>query len=530
MKKAICLLLSLLLMVCSFAGCGGGSTASTFTVALGSDIVSLDPAFAYDFTTNPVVNQITEGLLTFDQDNQLQPCLAKSWEQKDDVTYVYQIRDDVTFSDGTPMTMDDVMFSIERTMNPDTASYVQWMFSAVKAVEQTGDWELTVTLNAPSVTWKYMFGTTAGHIISKDYYEAHKDNFGTPEGGILGTGAYQYDSWKRGQEVVLVKNENYWNTETPATMEKLVFKIISEDTTRVTALQSGQVDFTIEVPTDMIDTLRSSENITLESVDTMGITYLAFNTQRAPFDDVNLRRAISCAIDRESLQKNITKDAGTIGTALPNSSVLFTSEPERWEEYAQSHPGYTYDLEKAKEYMAASSVPEGFDCTMLLTEASTANSYALAIQEALKELNINVELVKLSSDEHTTYQFGGVMDENGVRDYDMILAGWEADYPDICGNIEPLYSGANAGEGGSNAAAYANSQVDELITQQSACSDAAERNDLVFEAMDLIIEDTPYVSIAFPVRLTALNKDFTGFTMNASWIWNLYFKNIKPVA
>lgn len=106
----------------------------------------------------------------------------------------------------------------------------------------------------------------------------------------------------------------------------------------------------------------------------MGITYLAFNTQRAPFDDVNLRRAISCAIDRESLQKNITKDAGTIGTCLPISSVLFTSEPERWEEYAQSHPGYTYDLEKAKEYMAASSVPEGFDCTMLLTEASTANS------------------------------------------------------------------------------------------------------------------------------------------------------------
>ena len=167
---------------------------------------------------------------------------------------------------------------------------------------------------------------------------------------------------------------------------------------------------------------------------------------------------------------------------------------------------------------------------MCIRDSSTANSYALAIQEALKELNINVELVKLSSDEHTTYQFGGVMDENGVRDYDMILAGWEADYPDICGNIEPLYSGANAGEGGSNAAAYVNSQVDELITQQSACADAAERNDLVFEAMELIIEDVPYVSIAFPVRLTALNKDFTGFTMNASWIWNLHFKNIKPVS
>lgn len=404
------------------------------------------------------------------------------------------------------------------------------MFSAVKSVEQTGDWELTVTLNQPSVTWKYIFGTTAGHIISKTYYEAHQENFGTPEGGILGTGAYQYESWKRDQEIVLVKNENYWNTETPAEIEKIVFKVIGEDTTRVAALQSGQVDFTVEVPTDMLDTVKAIDSLTLEGVNTMGITYLAFNTQRAPFYDVNVRKAISCAIDRESLQNNITKDAGTIGTSLPNSEVLFTSEPERWESYLEAHPGYTYDMDKAKEYMAQSSVPDGFDCTLLLTEASTSNSYALAIQEALKELNINVELVKLSSDEHTNYQFGGVMDENGLRDYDMILAGWEADYPDICGNIEPLYSGANAGEGGSNAAAYVNEQVDALLAEQSSCSDATQRNDLVFQLLDQVIEDVPYVSIAFPVRLTALSNDFTGFSMNASWIWNLHLKNIRPVA
>ena len=154
MKKLFAMLLALTLSVSLLAGCGGkddkpsdtkaagesqteaadagkeegkAEGKTTFTIALDSDIVALDPAFAYDFTTNPVVNQITQGLLTFDENNELIPQLASSWEATDETTYVYQIRDDVTFSDGSPMTMDDVLFSIERIMNPDTASYLLWM-------------------------------------------------------------------------------------------------------------------------------------------------------------------------------------------------------------------------------------------------------------------------------------------------------------------------------------------------------------------------------------------------------------------
>ena len=123
MKRWISLALAGAMALSLLSGCSGREAGgSTFTVALDSDIVALDPAFAYDFTTNPVINQITEGLLTFDENNELVPWLASSWSQTDDTTYVYTIRDDVCFSDGTPMTMDDVIFSIERTMNPDTGS------------------------------------------------------------------------------------------------------------------------------------------------------------------------------------------------------------------------------------------------------------------------------------------------------------------------------------------------------------------------------------------------------------------------
>ena len=542
MKKKLCMLLAMAMVVTTvLAGCDGkdkgsdtatsaggeaGGAIGTFTVALDTDIIALDPAFAYDWSTNPVINQITEPLLVIDEDNQIQPGLAKSWEQVDDVTYVYQIRDDVNFSDGTPMTMDDVLFSIERTRSEETASYVKWLYDAVESIEQTGDWELTVKLAAPSATWKYSFGTSAGHVISKAYYEEHKDDFGTSEGGLMGTGPFVYESWTSGQEIVLTKNENYWDKSATVDIDKLVFKIIAEDTTRVAALTSGQADFTPITPPDMVETVKADDSLSVVDVRTMGISYLAFNTDREPFNDVNVRKAICAAIDRNALQENITKDTAEVGTTLPNSDVLFTANPDDWTNYVDTANDYTYDLAKAKEYMAASAYPDGFSCTMLTTEASIAYSKALAIQEYLKEINIDVQIEKLSSDEHTAYQFGNKFDENGKRDYDMILAGWEADYPDVSGNIEPMYHGTNAGEGGSNAAAYVNPEVDKLIEQQAASTDPAERNECLFKAMDIVTEDAPYLPIDYPVKASTLNKKYVGVSMNSSWIWNLCFKNV----
>lgn len=501
---------------------------TTFTIALDSDIVALDPAFAYDFTTNPVVNQITQGLLTFDENNELIPQLASSWEATDETTYVYQIRDDVTFSDGSPMTMDDVLFSIERIMNPDTASYLLWMFDNVESVEQTGDWELTIHLKEASASWKYIMATTAGHVISKAHYEANQDSFGTAEGGLMGTGPYVFDSWTSGQEIVLKRNENYWDKNQTIAMDTLVFKIIPEDTTRVTALQTGEVDFTANTPADLLDTLKADENLNVQDVETMGVVFLAFNTERAPFNDVNVRKAVASAIDLKSIHDNIVKDAGQEGGCMPNSATLFTINPDEWISYVEGAEACTYDVTEAKNYLAQSDYAGGFDCTMIISEDSMRYSMALAIQEYLKELNINMELVKVSADEHTSYQFGGIFDADGNRDYDMIMAGWEADYPDVASNIEPLFAAYNAGEGGSNSAVYQNDEVDALIKKQSASLDDAARNQDLFAVMDQVNADTPYVFLTYPNRQATMNKAFTGYTMSPSWLWNMFFKDIRP--
>ena len=499
----------------------------TFTVALDSDIVALDPIYAYDFTTNPVIDQITEGLLLFDENNQLVPFLAKSWEVVDDVTYVYQIRDDINFSDGTPMTMDDVLFSINRNLDPDAGSYLNWLFDAVESIEQTGDWELTVKLSEPSVNWQYVLATTAGHVISKAYYEEHELDFGTPEGGIIGTGPYVYDSWTSGQEIVLTKNENYWDKDIDLLMDTIVYKIIPEDTTRVIALQTGQADFTPNTPIDMLDTLRDTDGLVVKEVETASVTYVAMNTARAPFDDVNVRKAVTAAIDLATIKENIVGDAGDLGGFLPNNNSIFAAALEDWEAYEEQAEYITYDLDAAKEYLAASAYPDGFSCTMILPEHSLRYSVCLYMQEALKELNIDMELVKVSMDEHTAYQMGQILDENGDRDYDMLIGGWGADYPDMAGNIEPLLAGYNTGDGGSNASMYANDEVDALLRQSSQITDPKERTKLLTQVMDIVNQDCPYLFVFYPGWQFTYQDKFTGVIMNSSWDWNLLFKDLR---
>lgn len=531
-SRFLALLLCAAMLFTLLTACGGGDASGdgstsadkdTFTIALDSDIVKLDPAFAYDFTTNPVVNQITQGLLSFDENNELQPMLASSWEQVDDVTYVYQIRDDVTFSDGSAMTMDDVLYSLERTRDPDTASYLGWMFDNVASIEQTGDWELTVTLSQPDATWQYVPGTTACHIISKAYAEKVGDKLGTPEGGLVGTGPYKYVSWQNGASVELTRNENYWG-EDAGYFDNLTFKIITEDTTRVTALQTGDVDCTVAPPESMLDVLKSDENLTLTASPGFGVTFLAFNTQKAPFNDAKVRQAIYSAIDLDTIYETLIKDAGEPSTALPNSTALFGTETEAWTEYAANAPQHTYDVEAAKALLAEAGYPDGFECAITISDNSLRNTIALAIQEQLAEIGVTVTINKVSTDEHTAYQFGENLDANGVRDYDMIMAGWEADYPDPSGNLMPLCQGGN----NSNAAAYNNEEVTSLINQQLQLSDPTQRNDLMFQALDIVMEDVPYIYLYYPVKNIAINSAYKGVTMNASWIWNIHFQDVHP--
>jgi len=511
------------------AGCSKPkSKGVTFTIALSEDIRAVDAGVAWNYVTNQVTNQITEGLVTFDENNNIIPELAKSWRQLDDLTYVYDVRDDIVFSDGSKMTMDDVLFSFERSKDPDGGTYFSDFFNDVESFSVNG-WQFTIKLSQPSAVFKYIPAIGAGRIISKAYYQKHAGDFGSAAGGIVATGPFVYEKWTSGQEIVLKKNTRYWNKDKLAgnIIDTLVFKIIPEDTTRVIALQTGNVDFSANLPQDMLDQLNSDQNLSFTSVNSFSLTYLALNTQRAPMNDVNVRKAISRAMDIPEFQKRIIKNAGSAGTILPFGRALYGDNAAKWQQYLNNTQGYTYDLAAAKQYLARSAYPNGFTCDLIVSENSLANQRALYIQESLKALNINVNIKRMSGDEQDTYQMGGVLDANGKRDYDMLIGGWEADYPDLNGNIEIMFAESQAGEDGYNAAAYINPTVDFMIEAQRTTTDSARRFDIQSKMMDIIVNDVPYIVFDYTYRHSVLNKKYSGLAVSPSWLWVLPAQNVR---
>ncbi|WP_391204153.1 ABC transporter substrate-binding protein [Psychrobacillus sp. L4] len=520
------LLLSFVIAACSdetksstSSKTGGGD--NTLNFALSGDIVSLDPAFSYDFTTNPVVTQITEGLLYFDAEGQIQPLLAESWENPDPKTYIYKIRKDVKFSDGTPMTVEDVLFSMERIKDPATASYVGWMYANVDKIEQTEDWTIKVTLKQPDTLWRYVLATTGGHVVSKTYYESHKANFGKPDGGVMGTGPFEYVEWKTGSEISLKKNENYWDKSGGPYLDKVVFKVLPEGTTTVTGLKTGQVTATIGLPLDLIPVVQEMDNVQIDMVDSWLNDFVVMNMDRPPFDDINVRKAMNYALDKQKILDEIVKDSGSPAKAVPIAPATWVFEKDAWQAAYDKLPDYSFDLEKAKEYLAKSSVPNGFGAT-ILTEGNTLKlNTALALQAAVKPLGINLEIEKATSEEVNTRAF------SGERDYDILMQSWGADFPDPVGNLQPVFHSNNRGDGGSNFANYSNSQVDQYLDKQSVLTDDKIRTELMIKAETIIAEDTPWIMIDHPKQILASNKNLEGYNITGLWYWDSFTKNMK---
>ena len=198
---------------------GGSGDAGTpkqggkITAAIEGEPTSVDPAFDYDFVSGLATSSITEPLLIFcKQDTALCPNLAESWTvSPDGLTYTLKIRQGVKFHDGTPMTVDDVVYSLNRIRDPKLGSYVGWMLTKVSDVKAPDASTVVITLSEPDALFEYALASTAAHVVSKAFVEKNGDKYGKPEVGSIGTGPFKFAEWKTGDYQRLVRNDDYWN-------------------------------------------------------------------------------------------------------------------------------------------------------------------------------------------------------------------------------------------------------------------------------------------------------------------------------
>lgn len=338
--------------------------------------MSLDPMYTFNYAENTVVANLCDSLVRMKPDLSTEPGLAAAVTQPDDTTVVYTLRDGVTFWDGTPLTAEDVVYSLQRQTGETTTSYFASYFQNVASIAATAPNEVTVTLTQPDVLFTQAMATAAGAIVSKQAAESAGEAFGTPSGGLQCTGPFSLESWSSGKNLRLAANPGYWDAALAPKAAALEFSFIADESTAVNALRSGDVDGQFfYLPPAGLTQLEQSDEVTT----TYGKSLVFWTMTTTDFDgalgDERIRQALSLAIDREALTKVVFQGAGIPATSLAG--------PDYW--------GYERDaFEEA--YGEFSAEPDLAAAKALVAEAGTVPPIVLAVQgsSAVHEQTANV--------------------------------------------------------------------------------------------------------------------------------------------
>ena len=478
MKKRLALLaaacLCMAVSMTSFA-----ADKSDIVVAVDADVDTLHPT---DFSTTVelgVLNQIYDTLLYYSPDGTKdpEPRIAESYEISDDgLDYTFHLRDDVTFHDGTPVTADDVVFSIELYK---ASEYQGSQISMLSSVEATDEHTVVCHLDAPYSP--FLQGICSPMISSKAYYESSEDDF---VNNPIGTGPYKFVSRAKGSNIKLEANEDYYRGAPE--IKEVTFEVIPDSSTKAIALQTGEVNFA-EIDSATKPQLEANPAITIAEVPTSAFSYIAMNTEKEPFNDVKVRQAINYAIDRDNLVA-VCYD----GEAEVNSNIC---AKERFG-YSDDQFQYTYDPEKAKELLAEAGIETPYDLGEILVAEKYSN-LATVIQNDLKAVGLDVTI---SVKEFNSYISDLQNGSYGITALNMTL---EGDTQTLEMAFTTDYIGI------ANNARYSDEEMDKLFEQARTETDNDKRAEIFNEIFTKAQDEAIYAVMCNPMTLYAYNSDLT---------------------
>jgi peptide/nickel transport system substrate-binding protein len=409
-------LLSVLLSVAAFAlaGCGGtsegaagdgnGSEAAgdagesapgdTLRVGLPGSVATLDINQNGGILDYYITAITQESLVGVSNDGKIVPALAESWtESADGKIWVFKLRDDAKFFDGSDVTAADVAYSAERARSAETApARSQYYAPYIEKVEATGDKEVTVTLDGPHPGFLWNVSNAGAIFVSKKEYVEQAAAYGSPDDLIIGSGPYKPVEFVPGDRLIFEYSDT-WRGEEPQ-IKRVEFYFLEDPNTRLLAFQDGRIDFTYNISPGMEDQYRATDGATVEFIADRSYFGLTFNPTIEPFDDVHVRRAIAYAVDRDGITAGLLNGHARPATALP-SPEQFASvyDAAAATEVLNGVTHYDYDIEKAKEELAQSKVKDGFTATLsYMASDPNLGKVSLAIAESLKQIGVTLEV------------------------------------------------------------------------------------------------------------------------------------------
>jgi len=482
---AVLIVISVLLAAMSWAipTSADPRAGGTLTAVTGADPTTLDPHLALSVADMAFREAVYENLTQLQHDLTLRPALAESWEPNEDLTsWIFHLRKGVKFHHGKTLTAEDVVFSMDRIMDPDTGSAARSSLDYVSDVTVVDDHTVRFDLKYPNTFLPETLSIYQAKIIPSDI---DPSRLATEE---FGTGPFTLEEYRRGERLVMNKNPEYWMDGQPYPDEVIVF-YMAEEEARVEALLSGQIDVAFLVEAPSVARLEADDDVTVSSVSSASYLVLIMDVRKEPFDNPLVRQAMQAATDRQAIVDATMFGRGTIAhdSPIPPDNAHFSK--------AILAP--PYDPERARKLLAEAGYPNGIDVTLFTSTACEgAVEMAVVEKEKAAAAGIRIDINRVPPDSYWTEVWT-------VEPF--VAACWGARL------LDESIAAAYKPDSPWNDAHYDNPEIMQLLTVARGQTDQMERAKTFAEIQRILRDDVPRIVVAFRPLFVAMRKDVVGF-------------------
>ncbi|MGH8689743.1 MAG: ABC transporter substrate-binding protein [Burkholderiales bacterium] len=489
------------------------AAAQELRIGLAAEPTAMDPHYHNLSPNNSLLSHIFESLVDQDERQRLTPGLAESWKAVDATTWEFRLRRNVRFHDGTPFTADDVIFSFERAPNVEGSPSSFGIYARGKTLSRVDDHTLHIRTAAPYPLMPN--DVSQVFIVSRKHGQGAKTPDYNSGKAAIGTGAFRFAEYTPGNRIVMQRYDQYWGDK-PA-WQRVVFRGIKSDPSRVAALLAGDVDLIDQVPSTDMERLKKDAKVTISQVVSNRIIYLHLDHFRDdspfvrakdggpiknPLRDQRVRAAVSKAIDRDAIVSRVME-----GEAIKAGQLL----PEGFFGVSPKLKPVAYDPNGAKKLLAEAGVPNGFRLTIHSPNDRYPNDarIAEAVGQMLSRIGIDTQVVTMTQGVFFREASTGSPDK-GPK-FSFILVGWGSGTGEASSPLKSLLAtfDREKGMGASNRGRYSNPQVDKLINDALATVDDRKRADLLARATEVAIDDVGIIPLHYQVNTWAMRRGFS---------------------
>ena len=509
-------LVLIVVLAISVAGCSGKAknTGKNIIMARPADSDNLDPVLQDGNINIWVFNLVMESIIKTSDDGTQNdvPSLATDWKfSTDQKSITFTLRKGVKFSDGTAMTADDVVWSLNRASQTKESPW-QFALAEVKNVEKVDADHVKVNLNkpwAPIMAGLSMFNAV---ISSKAYFDkVGKDGFSQKP---LGTGPFYFAEWKKGEYILLKRNPYYWDKGKPL-VDSIKITVVPDDNTRIMQLQSGAVDMVENIPFSRVTDIQKDPNLNMILAPSTLTYYVGFNLTKKPFDNLKVRQALAYGTDKNALIKTVLFGNGTIATSFfPKGTPMFDT----------SIKSLPYDPEKAKQLLKDAGVAAGTKLEIaVIANNLNYNQMATVLKDQWARIGIDLQIKQMDMASMRAYY--------KALNQQIIFGGWTndvADASEISAYMTYPEAAKDFWTGWPQAAPADAKKAEDLARAAEAEMDKAKRADLYKQLQQYIDQQMPRIPLYYVPYTFATRKNITGFVQTP--LGNYRFENLDKVS